>query len=334
MTMLIAESPPPTPLHPAGNQEVGALPTLAMPSNNLDLNPDLYDDDDDDDDNYVTVDNDNDNDDTRFNDNDNDNDNNNDNDDNESDVSLEDVNIKDLKTFTIPFDTAFELVQLEFEEHNDNQIKTNESQQSKFVNYLDNSLLKVQRKFIKHIAGLENDKINYSIFNLTNELNDIINLIWFSVNKQNKLFGQVNYLIKIMLDLEDYVGHYEFTNLIEINDKTDEIITNQNNINLIKYFNLLQSLDVKISFLIDGYKLQDTDNSVQRINNTELIRLNPITSRLRILVISKLDPIRYSLSKILNNTNSSKLSKQRANDLLNLLEVEASRLFEGILDRI
>lgn len=128
---------PPTPLHPAANEEVNVIPEGALPSGtiaNLDLNPDLYDDETDD--------------------------NNIDHDekDNEDDVMMKsDTNAYDiglpyeLETLTTLFDKQYELLKAEFDKTTNND-EIAKYQQSKLINYVDEQLLAIQRKFIKNQA--------------------------------------------------------------------------------------------------------------------------------------------------------------------------------------
>lgn len=299
---------PATPPHPAANQET-RLPVHSLPQSaaaDLDLNPELYDDDDDGDDKMAK-------DDAGGG-----------NNDDENFEDFEDVKI-DLQSYSIPFDTAYEILKLDFDRKSPNN--ASELQQSKFVNYVDGELLQIQRKFIKNIANMDNIEI-YSIFQLAQDLNQVIDLLWYSIDNRSKLFGQDHYLIKIVHDLEDYVSHYDLHHLIEINSPT--LLSKENNIKFLKLFTFLQSLDVRLSFLIDGYTLEGT-TKVEKISSTELVRLLSITSRLRMMIISKIDPIRLKLNKVASETSNT--SSRQAQDLLNLFEVEIGRLFEGILDR-
>lgn len=302
---------PPTPLHPAANEEVNVIPEGELPSGtiaNLDLNPDLYDEetdqnDVDDDDNAkkddVIVKSDND--------------------------DYDDGQSYELQMLTSSFDKQYELLQAEFEKTtNHNKIAT--YQQSKLINYVDEQLLAIQRKFIKNQA--ETTEL-YSFFQLINELSKVFDLVWYSINNRSGLFGQQDYLIKLMDDMEDYVAHYRLF------EDTDDFGTLE--LQLLDYFTFFQVLDLHISFLIDGFSME-ASNTVEKLNNTQIVRLSPIASRLRILIISKLDPLRMKLSReeLASDSQGKIESEKRKNHrrrLQNVIEGELGKVFEGILDR-
>ncbi|CUM45043.1 uncharacterized protein AC631_01363 [Debaryomyces fabryi] len=302
---------PPTPLHPAANEEVNVIPEGELPSGtiaNLDLNPDLYDEetdqnDVDDDDNAkkddVIVKSDND--------------------------DYDDGQSYELQMLTSSFDKQYELLQAEFEKTtNHNKIAT--YQQSKLINYVDEQLLAIQRKFIKNQADTTE---LYSFFQLINELSKVFDLVWYSINNRSGLFGQQDYLIKLMDDMEDYVAHYRLF------EDTDDFGTLE--LQLLDYFTFFQVLDLHISFLIDGFSME-ASNTVEKLNNTQIVRLSPIASRLRILIISKLDPLRMKLSReeLASDSQGKIESEKRKNHrrrLQNVIEGELGKVFEGILDR-
>lgn len=302
---------PPTPLHPAANEEVNAIPEGALPSGtiaNLDLNPDLYDDETDD--NIIHH----------------------DEKDNEDDViTKSDTNAYDiglpyeLETLTTLFDKQYELLKAEFDKTTNND-EIAKYQQSKLINYVDEQLLAIQRKFIKNQADTTEE---YSFFQLINELSKVFNLVWYSINTKSGLFGQQDYLIKLMDDMEDYVAHYRLF------QNTDDYATVE--LQLLEYFTFFQEMDLRISFLIDGFPMETADK-IEKLNNTQIIRLSPIASRLRILIISKLDPLRMKLSREElapdsqgQHENQKRRSHRRR--LQNVIEGELGRVFEGILDR-
>lgn len=65
------------------------------------------------------------------------------------------------------------------------------------------------------------------------------------------------------------------------------------------------------------------------MNVTELTRLLPIVTRLRIAIISKIDGLRMRLKKNQENNNDN----DATSNILTIFELEISRLFEGILER-
>lgn len=296
---------PPTPLHPAANEEVNTIPEGALPSatiDNLELNPELYDNDTDD--NKI------------------------------NDEEVNDINTRSegehgnglafvIEALTTPFDKEYELLANEFEQStNNNQIA--KYQQSKLINYVDEQLLSVQRRFIKSQA--DRDEV-YTLYQLMHDLSKIFDLIWYSINSKSGLFGQQEYLIKLMSDMEDYVAHYRLFDDVNNYPKLEG--------ELLGFFSFFQQLDLRLSFLIDGFQMEGS-NKTERLNSTQIIRLTPIASRLRIVIISKLDPLRLKLSQDLplpdgKQKDSTELEKR--NRLRNMVEVEVGRVFEGIMDR-
>lgn len=277
---------PPTPLHPAGDVEINDLPSVSSPAPDLELNPDLYDDDEDD---------------TPF---------------TSQDASKSPMEVEEetseapINLWTIPFDDAYKLLKVQFAK-NSAQPKITEAQQSKFINYLDLEILQVQRRFIKN----QSDTVEvYSLTQLLQDVASILDLIWYLVNSNNRLYGQEEYYIRIIGDLEDWVAYYVFPTF-EVSTTTGP---------LIHLFNFFQSLDTRMAFLIDGYQV---GNAHLKLSATELIRLAPIVTRLRMEIVQKLDPTRARL------THAKAEGSEEANDLLNVLDVEIGRLFEGILER-
>lgn len=301
---------PNTPVHPPANQEINNLPDGSLPEStleDLDLNPDLYDDDDDNDTpnpgaissnepqastvNGAAM-------------------------QIDEDVEEAEANSEDeamVVPFTLAFDQAFELAQLDFQANSNKSEPLSLAQQSRLVNYLDDELLAIQRKFIKSLIEGE---LPYLMMTLFKDLSRVLELVWFSINSKNKLFGQQNFLIKIMGDLEDYVSKLVVPDTPEV--------SNEEEAELMEFFLFLQNLDIRISFLFDGY-----DTTVcatrQKLSMTEVVRLSPNISTLRIIIVDKLEKLKNKLSH--SNTNSSR-------HLLNILDIEIGKLFEGILDRM
>ncbi|EGW31765.1 uncharacterized protein SPAPADRAFT_62360 [Spathaspora passalidarum NRRL Y-27907] len=236
----------------------------------------------------------------------------------DSETDMEEVDLFKFQQITLPFDEAYQLFKLDFESIEQHE-PISHQQQSKFVNYIDEQLLQIQRKFIKSQAETNE---TYSFGQLIQELTDVINIIWVSVCQKNTLFGQMDYYIKILGDLEDYLEHYRNifdSDLTQYNVKIDVS-------KMVAFFKFFQKLDLQLSLLMDGFTANT--NQTTKASNTELIRLYPIISRLRILIISRVENLRTKLNKNVTSTN-----RQDSQNLLNLFELEISRLFEGILER-
>ncbi|KAG7665746.1 uncharacterized protein J8A68_000766 [[Candida] subhashii] len=340
-------STPPTPIHPAPNEEVRDLPSEKIPDSTLadiDLNPDLYSEEEEDNDNIEI-------------------DQQEVEDENiaidshtqqqqpdfqtheqkngypihlnnsrlnrlrqpdlveESESEMEDVDLYKFQQITLPFEEAFQLFQIDFNSIEYSPIS--QQQQSKLINYIDEHLLQIQRNFIK--SQVENIQ-TYSFIQLIKDLSELISIIWISISKKNTLFGQMDYYIKILGDLEDQLNHYQ--HIFNANFSIDSIRIDLNK--LVTFFKFFQKIDLQLSLIIDGY--ETNTNTITKASNTELIRLYPIISRLRILIISRIEDLRIKLNKVRNETTNKQIISDSQN-LLNLFEVEISRLFEGVLDR-
>lgn len=300
-------SSPPTPIHPAPNEELtNGVPTnTLLADSNIDLNPDLYEEEEMDieeaksnivdeipPENLTSNDpalqpqtgN-------AFNDNINDATTN-------ADSDLEDVEINQLHQITLPFNESYQLLKQEFQNTLTNlgQSQITSAQQSKLINYIDETLLQIQRKFIKQQTELE---INYSLIQLLQELSTVISVIWVSIQQKLVLYGQIEYYIKILGDLEGYVNNYK-TFFNETWSKNNNLHINMQN--LVIFFKFWQKIDLQLSFLIDGYNIVLNNGNQQtkliKMNVTELTRLLPIVTRLRIAIISKIDGLRMRLKKI------------------------------------
>lgn len=331
-------SSPPTPIHPAPNEELtNGVPTnTLLADSNIDLNPDLYEEEEmdieetksnivdeispenltsndpalqpqsgnasNDDINGATT---------------------------NADSDLEDVEINQLHQITLPFNESYQLLKQEFQNTLTNlgQSQITSAQQSKLINYIDETLLQIQRKFIKQQTELE---INYSLIQLLQELSTVISVIWVSIQQKLVLYGQIEYYIKILGDLEDYVNNYK-TFFNETWSKNNNLHINMQN--LVIFFKFWQKIDLQLSFLIDGYNIVLNNGNQQtkliKMNVTELTRLLPIVTRLRIAIISKIDGLRMRLKKNQENNNDN----DATSNILTIFELEISRLFEGILER-
>lgn len=268
------------------------LPDKPFQANDLELNPDLEDDDDmaqDDTDDYGQK-----------------------HADSSSDDLVDvDTSLK-VELWTLPFDNAYEVLTNEFYK-NPARVAITESQQSRFINYVDGELLQVQRRFIKNQAEVLEI---YPIGHLLEDVRKILDLIWYLIGRDSKLYGQDEYFIRITGDLEDWIAYY----LLLLGEGPSPNAEAE----LFKLFNFFQSLDTRVSFLIDGY----TTGQLQvKLSSTEVVRLVPIISRLRFELVSKLDPFRSRLTHLKAAGNSA------ATALLNKLDVEIGRLFEGVLER-
>lgn len=267
---------PQTPVHLAPDTEV-LLPLQSFQSDVLDLNPDLDDQDDALDDNTETS----------------------------SNATALGI------AWTEPFDEAL-LRLTEITEKNSSPRLTM-PQQSKLITFLDGQLLQVHRKFIKNQA--ENYE-SYPLVQLITDLEAIVNVIWCLVNHNTELFGQEEYLIRILGDVEDWIMYYDLPTLSAKNPSSLDIHK--------CVFLFFQSLDTRLSFLIDGYQVNERHT---KLSATEIVRLNPIVNRIRFAIINKVEKSRAHLLKENWNENSA------AKSFMNVLETEVGRLLEGTIER-
>lgn len=277
-------SAPPTPLHPAPDQEVNELPQAQLAADNLDLNPGLEDDLSGDDVSVAPL-------------------------DSRENEKSEEPSVE-IALWTVPFENAYDAELLKL--LNDAHPGVNSAQQSKLVAYLDHELLQVQRKFVKNQAETRKE---YTLQQLLTDLAQIVDVLWVLVSPEHAFFGQEEYFIKIMGDLEDWVDWYDLSAIGT--DRTSEVL-------LLGLFSFFQKMDVRISLLVDG--LSET-NPHLKFDRTQLVRLFPIANRLRLIIVSKLRPLRDKLARQRDSNNTY------ADNLLNIVDVEVGRLFEGTLER-
>lgn len=381
--MLRPQSPP-SPIHPAPNEEIkpNSLPTTQLQNDDLDLNPDLYDDDDGDEEGDASS----------FGQTKETNMGNVHNANNEASSAaggpllqqqqeeekqeqanynslmtnlshlneFDNIDLLNIRQVTLPFEEEYQLFRETIiksgtsanidtgEENPGNSAKLTSRQQSKFINYIDEQLLQVQRKFIKQQST---DSVIYPFISLIKDLTPIFDVIWVSITSSSSnsssngnsngiynggnaissttsdnssssgggstislvLFGQEEYYIKILGDLEDYITHYTtiFDEQWTINSENKSVVIvdfNKVVVPIVKYFN---KLDLQLSFIKDkGW-----------FSQTQCIRLKMIIERLRIQMLNKFEHLIEQL-----------LQQQQL--LKDVLEVEASKIFEGTMERL
>lgn len=236
------------------------------------------------------------------------------------DDDLEDIDLYPIVQLTLPFQESYALHQSHFTENPGDELTP--GQQSKFVNYVDEQLLQIQRRFVKSQV----DEELYPCNALIRDLTGMVDIIWTTVRKRIELFGQVDYLIKITNDLEDYLMHYP--PVFAVNEKSP-VLTAADKAHLMDFFNLFLSLDVKLSLLYDGY--ESLRGKMMKMNVTQQVRLSTIITRLRIIVTTGIDSRRMKLDKLYAGQNGK--IKEEAKRVIDILDVECGRLFEGLFDR-
>lgn len=182
------------------------------------------------------------------------------------------------------------------------------AQQSKLINYVDAQLLAIQRRFVKSQADTSQP---YPLLDLLRDTQSVVDIIWCSVSTHSKLFGQPEYMVSLLGSLEDYLLHYDLAEAQQ------------------QLFGLFRILDQRLSTLIDGYTYE---GHIEKISQTLLVRLVPIVSRVRVLVVTKLGSTREKLAKEVMETESTDNENARAE--LDRLELEIGNLLEGVLERL
>lgn len=155
------------------------------------------------------------------------------------------IDLRNKDTITSIFEEAYEQVAQEF-----HHPPLTSGQHSGFVNNTDEQLLKIQRKFVKTQSG----ETYHSLLELINGLFAALKVIWLSINPNST--SALEYFIKILNDLEDYISHYDIVP---------------------ELFELCQFIDVRLSFLMDK----------GLFSRTQLIRVTAIVNRLRMMIITK-----------------------------------------------
>lgn len=216
-----------------------------------------------------------------------------------------------MDTFTIAIDLAVDHAKLQFADH---ALLLTSGQESQFIMDMDARVLAVQRRFIKQQAG----EVTCTLFDLIGDLDPILDTLWKSITNRNRLFCQLDYLMKILGDYEDYLTHWREP-FGEINPSKS--LPSQLYLHLVKYFVFLQRLDVILSVLTDGYQAQ---RSKQKLRGTELVRLMPIITRIRVIVAAQLGSVVDKLEFSVDDTYVT---------LRQVLDIELTRVFEGMLDR-
>lgn len=185
------------------------------------------------------------------------------------------------------------------------------SQQSKFISYLDEQLMNIQRKFVQS-RGLNTQNGYPGLTPLLQDLKAVIDFIWYSLDgttpnterlltqdvseisvdqfesSTSTYFGQTAYLMRVADDVMDYSEKFDLSPL-DLTEKTSVIS---------KLFKLLFILDHIFARLLDGTILGRI-----RMNITDAVRMRAIAERTRTRLPRYLDEqqihgYHYEVSKI------------------------------------
>ncbi|KAK9347204.1 hypothetical protein V1522DRAFT_435131 [Lipomyces starkeyi] len=141
------------------------------------------------------------------------------------------------------------------------------AQQSKLINYLDEQLLYISRKYVRKFSDTgPPDSVYYTIEPLLEDLTKVVDLIWYSVSTTSTPFIQSQYLLRIADDLNDSIPSLP----IALPDKV---------------FSFLRKLDKIFYKLIVG-----DIPSHKRMSNTEKARLESIVERTRVDIVTVMSP--------------------------------------------
>ncbi|OWB77839.1 hypothetical protein B5S32_g2017 [[Candida] boidinii] len=229
---------------------------------------------------------------------------------------------------------------------------------------------------IKNVPCIYHNNLNvYSsvIDTTTTNINPSMNshgeqIVELQIIDPKSLFGQTNYLIKIMGDFIDYLSKYDIENFDQIIDILKFLAAIDNIISILidqegepeKDQEFKEEEDTDES--IDIQELRNKINSVKIVNNTEKIRMESIITRTKLLIINKFDVFKnksisdFNLNlknEIINNKrklnsninndndndNTNNLDQQLKNGRNNLshifseYEVLIGEVYEGIIDR-
>lgn len=304
---------PKTPLHPRGDEEIREIPQAYLPEGtiaDLNLNPGLYDDDSGESnsegeykkpqvgdgnqtENLITT----------------------------SKEGIDKEDYYEIEPLTCSFQKEIETLTEEVSTRAD-QVKE-DFQKSRLINYIDERFLVIQRNYKRSRSSVTE---LYSLLTLLSDLSKLVDIIWHSINTYSGLFGQDDCLIRILGDLEDYV--YPYSMFEDLSDL--DALKRQ----LQHYFQFFQRLDTILSLLIDGVP-QKYHGPRLKLYATQVVRINSIMGRLRPLVISKVTSLKNQLSyeSHIYAQKGEKESFRKVQNLLNTLDVEIGKVFEGILDR-
>ncbi|CAR27707.1 hypothetical protein ZYGR_0N01920 [Zygosaccharomyces rouxii] len=163
------------------------------------------------------------------------------------------------------------------------------SQQSKFIAYLDEQLMNIQRKFVQS-RGLNAENGYSGLAPLLQDLKSVIDFIWYSIDgttpnteklltqdvseisvdqfesSKSTYFGQTAYLMRVADDIMDYTEKFDLDQL-DFHEK-GSVVT--------KLFKLLFILDHIFARLLDG-----TIPGRTKMNLTDAVRMRAIAERTR-----------------------------------------------------
>lgn len=240
-----------------------------------------------------------------------------------------------------PFESQTNLIDLNNENTLEKRVSTRRlslSQQSKFVSYIDEQLMQIQRKYVQSRGGLNIDQGYNSLSDILRDFKKLVDFIWYSIdgvsntdsllnqdlettelftkyeNSKSTNFGQSDYLIKISDDILDYLDKFPITEQDEEDDYTgfktasettlDSVEANDRNApgSLRKLFKLLKILDMIFARLIEG-KVPGNF----KLNGTETVRLIGIAERTRVMLPqlmekNNLHGYHYEISRIYQET--------------------------------
>lgn len=215
-----------------------------------------------------------------------------------------------------PFNSNTDMGQLESSEHlGKPRGRLSSSQQSKFITFLDEQLMNIQRRFVQS-RGLNADNGYPGLAPLLQDLKSVVDFIWYSIdgmtantevlltedlseisieqfeNNKSTYFGQTAYLMRVADDVMDYTEKFDL----------DQPNSGEQGDVLSKLFKLLFILDHIFARLLEG-----TIPGRTKMNLTDAVRLRAIaertrTSLIRYLAQKQVHGYHYEVSKIYEET--------------------------------
>lgn len=217
--------------------------------------------------------------------------------------------------------------------------KLSDAQQERLVNYLDNSMMKIHRGFVKYLSSVHQDanesEKGLNLIEMLFELNELTEFIWFSITGHKNIpviyhanvhdlasqtettahvtlpndlpngQGFINYYLTIMSDLVDFLGKYKIGSW----DEWRSVL------------GLLGKLDDLLCILVDYDK---TVNIKGLISSTEKIRMASIVQLTKMGLIGLFDEFVRSFDR-------DNIASQR--ETIQYFEVLIGEVYEGLVDR-
>lgn len=217
--------------------------------------------------------------------------------------------------------------------------KLSDAQQERLLNYLDNSMMKIHRGFVKYLSSVhqktnDSDK-GLNLMQMLFELDELTEFIWFSITGHKNIpiiyhanvhdlgsqtettahvylpsdlpngQGYISYYLTIMSDLVDFLGKYKIGNW----DEWRSVLA------------LFGKLDDILCILVDYEKTGETNGL---ISSTEKIRMASIAQLTKMGLVGLFDEFVRSLGR-------DNIASER--ETIQYFEILIGEVYEGLVDR-